>query len=88
MYTSQNLDLFDDIQALHAGVQSLQGSFSLPFDGWLVNKGEKTSIDSATIAGDFRNLLQSIVFVEKEEELTPGGVCPRIWVEGLSITGE
>ncbi|MEM9927117.1 MAG: TldD/PmbA family protein [Cyanobacteria bacterium P01_D01_bin.50] len=86
--TAENVVLIDDLQALHAGVKSLQGSFSLPFDGWLVNKGEKTSIDSATIAGDFLELLKSIVFVEKEEELTPGGVCPRIWVKDLSITGE
>jgi PmbA protein len=26
--------------------------------------------------------------VEKEAELTPGGVCPRVWVDNLSITGE
>ncbi|MGD1909671.1 MAG: TldD/PmbA family protein [Rivularia sp. (in: cyanobacteria)] len=86
--TAENVVLIDDLQALHAGVKSLQGSFSLPFDCWLVNKGVKTSIDSATIAGDFLELLKSIVFVEKEEELTPGGVCPRIWVGDLSITGE
>ena len=86
--TAENVVFIDDVQALHAGVRSLQGSFSLPFDGWLMNKGEKTSIDSATVAGDFLELLKSIVFVEKEEELTPGGVCPRIWVKNLSITGE
>ena len=86
--TAENVVFIDDLQALHAGVKSLQGSFSLPFDGWMVNKGVKTSIDSATVAGDFLEVLKSIVFVEKEPELTPGGVCPRIWVEGLSITGE
>lgn len=86
--TAENVVFIDDLQALHAGVKSLQGSFSLPFDGWLVNKGVKTSIDSATVAGDFLEVMKSIVFVEKEPELTPGGVCPRIWVEGLSITGE
>ncbi|MBE9127304.1 MULTISPECIES: TldD/PmbA family protein [unclassified Coleofasciculus] len=85
---AENVILIDDLQALHAGVNSLQGSFSLPFDGWLVEKGELTSLDSATIAGDFRELLKSIIFVEEEAELTPGGLCPRIWVEGLSITGE
>lgn len=78
----------DNLQALHAGVKALQGSFSLPFDGWLVENGKLTSIESATVAGDFLELLQSIIFVEKEAELTPGGVCPRIWVDGLSITGE
>ncbi len=86
--TAENVIFIDDLQALHAGVKSLQGSFSLPFDGWIVNKGVKTSIESATVAGDFLELLKSIVYVEKEAELTPGGVCPKIWVEGLSITGE
>jgi PmbA protein len=86
--TAENVILIDDLQALHAGVQSLQGSFSLPFDGWLVNKGVKTSVESATVAGDFRELLNSIVYVEPKEEFTNGGVCPRIWVEGLSVTGE
>ena len=86
--TAENVILIDDVQALHAGVNALQGSFSLPFDGWLVNKGEKVSIDPATVAGDFRELLNSIVHVEAEPEITPGGVCPRIWVESLSITGE
>lgn len=85
---AENVVFIDDLQALHAGVQSLQGSFSLPFDGWLINKGEKTSIESATVAGDFLELLKSIVYVEPVAELTPGGVCPRIWVDSLSITGE
>lgn len=85
---AENVILIDDVQALHAGVKALQGSFSLPFDGWLVNKGKLTSIESATVAGDFLNLLQSIIYVEKEAELTPGGVCPRIWVDELSITGD
>lgn len=86
--TAENVVLIDDLQALHAGVQALQGSFSLPFDGWLVNRGDRTSIESATVAGDIRSLLNSIVYVEPEAKATPGGVCPRIWVEGLSITGE
>lgn len=85
---AENIILIDDLSALHAGVNALQGSFSLPFDGWLLNRGEKTSIDSATVAGDIFQVLKSIVFVESQPELTPGGVCPRIWVEGLSVTGE
>ncbi|MDY6784054.1 MAG: TldD/PmbA family protein [Cyanobacteriota bacterium] len=86
--TAENVILIDDLSALHAGVSALQGSFSLPFDGWLINKGERTSIDAATIAGDFREVLKSIIYVEPELELTPGGVCPRIWVDDLSVTGE
>ncbi|NET35609.1 MAG: TldD/PmbA family protein [Cyanothece sp. SIO1E1] len=86
--TAENVILIDDLQALHAGVSSLQGSFSLPFDGWLVERGERTSIESATVAGDILELLNSIIFVESEAQLTPAGVCPRVWVDGLSITGE
>lgn len=86
--TAENVVLIDDVQALHAGVKALQGSFSLPFDGWLVNQGKRTSIESATVAGDFLSLLKSILYVEEETHLTPAGVCPYIWVEGLSITGE
>ncbi len=84
----ENVILIDNLQALHAGVNSLQGSFSLPFDGWLLDKGKRTSIDAATVAGDYLTLLKSIVCVESEAKVTPGGVCPRIWVEGLSVTGE
>ncbi len=85
---ASNLVLIDDVHALHAGVQALQGSFSLPFDGWLINEGQRTSIESATVAGDFREVLKAIVYVEPEEKVTPGGICPRIWVDELSITGE
>jgi PmbA protein len=85
---AENVVLVDDLQALHAGVKSLQGSFSLPFDGWVVNKGDRISVESATVAGDFREVLKSIMYVEPQEHLTPSGVCPYIWVEGLSVTGE
>lgn len=85
---AKNVIFIDQLQALHAGVKATQGSFSLPFDGWVVEDGKLTSIESATVAGDFLELLKSIIFVEKEAELTPAGVCPRIWVDELSITGE
>ena len=85
---AKNVIFIDQLQALHAGVKATQGSFSLPFDGWVVEDGKLTSIESATVAGDYLELLQSIIFVEKEAELTPAGVCPRIWVDELSITGE
>jgi PmbA protein len=85
---AENVVFVDELHALHAGVNALQGSFSLPFDGWLVNQGQFTSIESATVAGDFLDLLKSIIYVEGETELRPKGVCPRIWVDELSITGQ
>jgi PmbA protein len=86
--TAENIIFIDGLQALHAGVKSLQGSFSLPFDGWLVNQGQRISVESATVAGDFRDVLKSILYIEPESKVTPGGICPAVWVESLSITGE
>jgi PmbA protein len=86
--TADQVVFIDNLQALHAGVSALQGSFSLPFDGWLLRHGEKVSIESATVAGDFREVLNSIAHIEVESEVTPAGICPRVWVESLSITGE
>lgn len=85
---AENVIFIDKLQALHAGVNALQGSFSLPFDGWLVNQGKLTSIDAATVAGDYLELLKSIICIEAEPEVRPSGVCPRVWVDNLSITGE
>ena len=80
--------LIDELQALHAGVNALQGSFSLPFDGWLIKDGKRISVESATVAGDFREVLKNIKHIEPEAEVTPGGICPRVWVDELSVTGE
>ena len=78
----------DSLSALHAGVKASQGSFSLPFDGWLIQGGEPRSIEAATVAGDIRQVLNAIVGFEGEAKITPDGLCPMVWVEGLSITGE
>ena len=80
--------LIEDLSALHAGVKATQGSFSLPFDGWLVNNGERVSVEAATVAGDIRSVLKGIAHLEAESEITHRGVSPHVWVDGLSITGE
>ena len=84
----QALVWIDSLSALHAGVKASQGSFSLPFDGWLVEGGHCRSIEAATVAGDIRQVLQPIVGFEGEAKITPDGLCPMVWVDGLSITGE
>lgn len=80
--------LIESLSALHAGVKASQGSFSLPFDGWLIQGGEQRSIEAATVAGDIRDVLKAIVGFEGEAKITPDGLCPWVWVEGLSITGD
>jgi len=80
--------VIDSLSALHAGVKASQGSFSLPFDGWLIRNGQPQSIESATVAGDIRQVLQGIIGFEGQAKLTPNGLCPWVWIENLSITGE
>ena len=80
--------VIDSLSALHAGVKASQGSFSLPFDGWLVEGGVSRSIEAATVAGDIRTVMKAIVGFEGLAKITPDGLCPYVWVEGLSITGE
>ena len=85
---SEPIVWIDSLSALHAGVKASQGSFSLPFDGWLVNGCAVRSIEAATVAGDIRTLLKGIIGFEGDAKITPDGLCPMVWVEGLSITGE
>ncbi|MBW3049402.1 peptidase C69 [Prochlorococcus marinus XMU1403] len=80
--------LIDELSAIHSGVKASQGSFSLPFDGWIVNDGKKTSIEAATVAGDILKVLSNIVKIENEQIVTHQGISPHVWVENMSITGE
>ena len=86
--TQKEYILIDELSALHSGVKASQGSFSLPFDGWLVKDGKRTSIEAATVAGDILMVLNSIVKIEKEQLVTHQGISPHVWVENISITGE
>ena len=86
--TQKEYILIDELSAIHSGVKASQGSFSLPFDGWIVNNGSKISIDAATVAGDILKVLNSIVKIENEQIVTHQGISPYIWVENMAITGE
>ena len=86
--TKKEYILIDELSAIHSGVKASQGSFSLPFDGWIVNDGKKTSIEAATVAGDILKVLNSIVKIESEQIVTHQGISPYVWVNEISITGE
>jgi PmbA protein len=45
------LVVIDSLSALHAGVKASQGSFSLPFDGWLVREGGNSPLDRSRHRG-------------------------------------
>jgi len=85
---AEGVVLIDSLSALHAGVKASQGSFSLPFDGWWIRNGEQRSIEAATVAGDIRTVLKSLLGFEGEAKITPDGLCPWVWVEGLAVTGD
>ena len=78
----------EELQALHAGVNALQGSFSLPFQGFRVRNGQKESLEGVTVAGDILSLLKSIVALSETQERASGGACPAVAVSELSITCE
>ena len=78
----------EELNAIHAGVRASQGSFSLPFAGWLYKNGEKSSIESATVAGDIKYVLKNITNIEQKEELTTSGISPHVWIKELTITGD
>jgi PmbA protein len=80
--------LIESLSALHAGVKASQGAFSLPFDGWLIQNGVQRSIEAATVAGDIRAVLKGVIGFEGAAKITPDGLCPWVWVEGLSVTGD
>ncbi|WP_186645498.1 TldD/PmbA family protein [Fluviispira vulneris] len=82
-----NLIYIESVSALHAGVNELQGSFSLPFDGFFINDKQKVSIEAATVAGDFLSLLKDICYIDDEEVVVPNGISPTVWIKSLSITG-
>ena len=86
--TDDKFILIDGLNALHAGVKATQGSFSLPFDGWLIDRGKKISIEAATVAGDIKYVLNNIVQIEDVKKVTNSGISPYIWVNNLSITGD
>ena len=78
----------DELEALHAGVNPLQGSFSLPFLGYRIQGGKKQSLDGVTVAGDILTLLKSIVAVDSSQQRASSGVCPAIAISSLSVTCE
>lgn len=75
------------VNALHAGVQSLEGSFSLPVDGWVSTDDGKRSFESAVVSGDIIQALKNIVYMDPEPTVTEYGTCPNVWISGLSVTG-
>jgi len=76
----------EKLNSLHAGIQDLQGSFSLPVDGQISIAGENKSFDSAVISGDILKCLQNISHVDQTALKTDRGFAPEVWIEDISVT--
>jgi len=85
--TATDIVYVDQVNALHAGVQASQGTFSLPVDGWVTTTDGKKSFESAVVSGDILQLLKNITYMNPQEEVTEYGIAPEVWVSGLKVTG-
>lgn len=85
--------LIDDLQGLHAGLDSISGDFSLSAGGKLIEDGKITRpVELITIAGNFYKLLKDIEEIGDDLKFTlPGNGyvgSPSIKIKSLSIAGE
>ncbi len=83
-----------DLGGLHAGANPISGDFSLQSSGFKIENGQKTDyIKSFTVAGNFYELLKSIVALADNCHLpramgsTTFG-SPSVLVEGLTVAGK
>jgi PmbA protein len=78
----------EELSALHAGVDKMQGSFSLPFLGFRIQNGQRQSLEGVTVAGDIFEVLKTICAIDDKLERAEQGASPAIAVPSLSITCE
>lgn len=78
------------VEGLHAGANAVSGDFSLLSRGYLVRDGVRVqSVEQVTVAGNFFELLKSIVAVGSDLKPQTGRVfCPSVWVKELSVAGK
>ena len=79
------------LQGLHAGANVQSGDFSLQADGFLVEKGVKTTpVKNFTVAGNFFQLLGQVADVSSEVKFGVGSSygAPDVLFTDLAISGK
>jgi PmbA protein len=81
------------LSGLHSGANQVSGDFSLAAHGFYVRNGKvETAVNQMTIAGNFYDLLYSILDIGSDLEFSPGAGgsigSPSLLVKGLSVTVE
>ncbi len=91
---AENGVYINSLGGLHAGANPITGDFSLQSAGFMIENGKKTvPVKSFTVAGNFYDLLKSVVAVGANVEL-PGAMgmtafgAPSVLVEKLSVAGK
>ena len=83
-----------DIQALHSGLSSITGDFSLPAQGYFVENGKITeSVDRIMISGNIIDIFDSIKAVGNDLKFyIPNGMgsvgSPSLYIEKMNVSGK
>ena len=85
--------ILTDLSGLHAGVNPISGDFSLLCEGYLIENGRKgRPVEQITVAGNFYEVIKSIVSVGNDIINMPSGegefFAPSVLVSSLAISGD
>ena len=85
--------ILTDLSGLHAGVNAISGDFSLLCEGYLIENGKKgRPVEQITVAGNFYEVIKSIVAVGNDIINLPSGegefFTPSVLVSSLAISGD
>jgi len=77
----------EDVRSLHSGLRASEGTFSLPFTGFVGDGQSKSSFELATISGKILDILNQISVSSNECYVLPQGVSPHLGGAVCKITG-
>ena len=81
--------VINSVQGIHAGLNSVSGEFSLQCSGNLVENGVETrAVDQIIMSSSIKHLLNNIVEVGNDVEITNEYSCPSVYISGIDISGE
>lgn len=81
--------IITSIQGLHSGLNAVSGEFSVPCNGFIVEKGKiKRAVNQIIMSSSIKEFLNSIVEIASDSKITlDGSYVPSIMLENISISG-
>jgi PmbA protein len=78
----------NSLMGLHMA-DTVSGNFSLAFNGWLLEKGEKTkSIKESLITGNIKDLLKKIIIICDDLKFYANYGSPTMVIDDMEVAGE